>query len=66
MLDMYFAPGIEVHIINFSGELYGKVLKIDLVERIRDTRLFSSPFHLSQQIREDRERAEKILEDYNV
>ena len=61
-----FAPGIEVHIINFSGELYGKVLKIDLVERIRDTRLFLSPFHLSQQIREDRERAEKILEDYNV
>jgi len=56
-----FTPGVEVHVINFTGVLYEKMLKIDLVKRIRDIRPFSSPLHLSRQLEKDKEKVEKIL-----
>ena len=59
-----FTPGVEVHVMDFSGELYGKGLRIDLVQKIRNTCTFVSASHLSQQLQKDKERAEKILNHY--
>jgi len=59
-----FEPSVEVHIMDFNGELYGKIIKVHLLERIRKILDFSSPFCLSLQIKKDKEKAEKILEEY--
>lgn len=60
-----YTLGIEVHIIDYNNLLYGKVLKIDLVERIRDVISFSSPAHLSRQLDQDKEKASEILHSYS-
>jgi riboflavin kinase/FMN adenylyltransferase len=44
---------VEVHLLDFSGELYGQVLEVDLVERIRGTKAFPSTEALKAQIEID-------------
>jgi len=44
---------IEVHIIGFHGELYGRELTVDLTARIRDERRFPSVDALVEQLRRD-------------
>lgn len=44
---------VEVHLLEFSGELYGQRLHVDLVERIRGTKAFENEPALKSQIRED-------------
>ncbi len=44
---------VEVHLLDFSRDLYGQMLKIDLVERIRGTRAFPSTEALKLQIETD-------------
>ncbi|MCP3944064.1 MAG: bifunctional riboflavin kinase/FAD synthetase [Desulfobacteraceae bacterium] len=53
---------IEVHILNFSGDLYDTRVRINLVERLRDEKKFSSLEQLSEQIKKDIEIAKEILE----
>ena len=36
------APSIELHLFDFTGDLYGTRLRIDLIARIRDVARFSS------------------------
>ena len=52
---------VEVHILGFTGELYGQKLTIELVERLRAEMKFAGPEELSAQIKNDVERAKKIL-----
>ncbi len=51
----------EVHIFDFSQDIYGQEIKINLIERLRDERKFSSAEELARQIRADIEVARKIL-----
>lgn len=44
---------IEVHLIGFSGDLYGTILDVDFLEKLRETQKFSSPALLSSQLSED-------------
>ncbi|MBR5577253.1 MAG: riboflavin biosynthesis protein RibF [Bacteroidaceae bacterium] len=44
---------IEVHIMNYEGNLYGKELHLSFIERIREERKFASLEELKAQIRED-------------
>ena len=44
---------IEVHLIGYTGNLYGKKLTIQFVRRIRDERKFGSLEELKTQIRKD-------------
>jgi riboflavin kinase/FMN adenylyltransferase len=44
---------VEVHIIEFSGDLYGQQLTVDFLQKIRDIRKFSGKEELLQQIRLD-------------
>ena len=52
---------IEVHILNFDGDLYDTRLRINLVARLRDEKKFSSIDQLSEQIKKDVEIAKEIL-----
>jgi riboflavin kinase/FMN adenylyltransferase len=44
---------LEVHVPGWSGEMYGEVLEVRLVRRLRDERQFESAAELRQQIAED-------------
>lgn len=44
---------VEVHIPGFTGDLYGKTLRIGFVRRIRDIEKFNSQESLQQQIKYD-------------
>lgn len=46
---------LETHLFGFSGSLYGRRIVVELLEKIRDERHFSSLEELEQQIRKDRE-----------
>jgi riboflavin kinase/FMN adenylyltransferase len=52
---------VETHLIDFSGDLYGKTLQVRFIERLRDEKAFSGPPELAAQIRRDVEEARKIL-----
>ena len=51
------ARKVEVHLIGFQGDLLGRVLEVDFIERLRDTRPFPGVDQLVQQIRLDVDRA---------
>ena len=44
---------LETHIIGFSGDLYGKRLRICLVEKLRDEKRFASIGDLKEQLWRD-------------
>jgi riboflavin kinase/FMN adenylyltransferase len=54
------ARTVEVHLIEFQGDLYDRVLEIDLLRRLRPTRAFASVDELLTQIRVDVERARAV------
>lgn len=52
---------LEAHLFDFSGDLYGKRLSVDFVERLRGEQKFSSVDKLVNQIQEDAARARTLL-----
>ncbi|MBM3243397.1 MAG: hypothetical protein FJZ12_00975 [Candidatus Omnitrophica bacterium] len=52
---------VEVHILNFNRNIYGRLLEIQFVKRIRPDRKFSSTLALKKQIRVDCLSANKFL-----
>ncbi len=52
---------IEVHLAGFSGDLYGKSLAVEFLQRLRDTRPFGSVAELKEQLGRDVERARRIV-----
>lgn len=54
------APSIEAHVINWSGDLYGKEITLELLSRLRDEQRFDSLDALRRQLSEDRTRALEI------
>ena len=46
---------LETHIFDFCGDLYGRVLRVVLLEKIRDERKFSSVAELRAQLEHDME-----------
>ncbi|MCI0705414.1 MAG: bifunctional riboflavin kinase/FAD synthetase, partial [Planctomycetia bacterium] len=55
------AQKIEVHLIDFSGDLYGKTLSVEFVEKLRDTRPFGGVRELIEQLKYDVEQAKFVL-----
>ena len=55
---------IEVHILDFEGDLYGKNLTVEFVCRLREEQAFVSKKELTEQLKNDRERVMEIL-NYN-
>ena len=54
---------VEAHILDFEGELYGLVVDVDFVRRIRSERRFSGVDELRAQIARDVEEARRITND---
>ena len=52
---------VEVHLFGFSGDLYGEILTVDFVERIRDELKFGSLAELTARMHQDESMARKIL-----
>lgn len=52
---------IEAHLLDYSGNLYGRQLCIELVARVRDEQKFDGPEALKQQIRQDILQARALL-----
>jgi riboflavin kinase/FMN adenylyltransferase len=48
---------IEAHLLDFEGDLYGRVVDVSFVKRIREERRFSGVEELKEQIRRDVEEA---------
>ncbi len=44
---------VETYIFDFSGNLYGKVIRVFLTDYIREERKFDTPYELSRQIKSD-------------
>ncbi len=46
-------PNVEVHLLDFSGDLYGKVVSVHFTRRLRGEKKFASPEELALQIKQD-------------
>ena len=51
-------PSIETHIFDFDGDLYGEVLRVRFLHRLRDERKFNGINELKAQIQKDSNRAQ--------
>lgn len=47
-------PVLEVHLIDFEGDIYGKTIQVEFVERLRDIQQFDSPDDLRRQLELDK------------
>ncbi len=53
---------LEVHLLDFAGDLYGRHLQVEFLTRLRDEARFESLEALKQQIRRDEMRAREFFE----
>lgn len=60
------ARKIEVHLLDFDGDLYGTPMVVEFVARLRDTKPFDSPAALVEQLKRDVAAARKRLSDLVV
>jgi riboflavin kinase / FMN adenylyltransferase len=54
---------LEAHVIDFDGDLYGQLVSIQFVDRIRDQRRFDGLDELGAQLQADVETARSMLAD---
>ncbi|MDO8568227.1 MAG: bifunctional riboflavin kinase/FAD synthetase [Dehalococcoidales bacterium] len=52
---------VEVHIIDYHGDLYGRDLKVDFVDRLRAEKQFGNVEELKKQMADDMKRGKAIL-----
>ncbi|HEY0080200.1 MAG TPA: bifunctional riboflavin kinase/FAD synthetase [Pyrinomonadaceae bacterium] len=55
-------PSIETYVMNWSGDLYGDVVRVRFLRRLRDERRFASVEELKRQIKLDADRAASYFE----
>ena len=55
-------PLLEVHLLDFDGDLYGREMEVEFIERIRDELKFDSLPLLVAEMERDKARARVILE----
>ena len=54
-------PVLEVHLLDFEGDIYGQQLSVEFIDRIRDIRTFESPEALALQLKDDRAVAYNLI-----
>jgi riboflavin kinase / FMN adenylyltransferase len=54
-------PLLEVHLLDFDGDLYGRDMTVEFVERIREERKFDSLASLVEEMKRDISRARAIV-----
>ncbi len=55
---------LEVHLLNYKGNLYDKVIDVELIEYLREEKTFDSLSTLQQAIQQDTAQAQEILQQY--
>ena len=55
------ARKIEVYLLDFAGDLYGKVMQVEFVARLRETRPFANADALKAQLERDVAEARRVL-----
>jgi riboflavin kinase/FMN adenylyltransferase len=53
------ARKVEVHLIGFAGDVYGRPLAVEFVRKLRDTRPFAGVAELTEQLKQDIEAAKE-------
>ncbi len=56
-------PTIELHLLNFEGDLYGEEVRVEFIRFLRDVQPFSSASALVDQLRADVEAARRMLRE---
>jgi len=59
-------PIIEAYVLGFSGDLYGRPVRLGFVQRLRDERKFEDVDALRTQMEADRRRAERLFAQLSV
>ena len=54
---------LEVHLLDFDGDLYGSQLVVTFLQRIRAEQTFSSPDELKQQLETDRKAVKELIKN---
>ncbi len=57
-------PKVEVHLLDFKGQLYGKTLHLELLRKLRPERVFRNHDLLARQIVRDVKKAARVLKEY--
>ena len=52
---------VEVHLVGFEGTLYGQVLEVDFLARLRDIQAFDSTEELVKQLNRDMDETVKTV-----
>jgi len=59
-------PIIEAYVLGFTGDLYGRPVRLGFVQRLRDERKFEDVDALRMQMEADRRRAERLFAQLSV
>ena len=54
---------VETHVLDFSGDLLGKTIKVQFIKRLRDEKAFSTLEELSEQIAQDVSQAKELFRE---
>ncbi len=52
---------VETHLLDYQGSLYGKEIRVEFVQKLRDEQRFASPQALKAQVAEDIRKVEALL-----
>src|SRR4051812_13650903 len=55
------ATSLEAHLFDSAGDFYGQTVRLDFIARLRETRKFSSPDALREQLKLDEKNARRAL-----
>ena len=59
-------PLIEVHLFDFSGDLYGKTIEVDILEKISEIETFEDDARLVRKIEEDIKKERVCLQELSM
>lgn len=54
----------EIYLLDFQGDLYGKDIHVDVLEKMRDNMMFDSSEELIAQMKKDEEKAKEFFINY--
>lgn len=60
----HYDTSVETHILDFSGTIYNYSIRLSFLEKLRETKTFSSPQQLKEQISYDIEAGRKLIPCY--
>ena len=56
------APVVEIHLLDFQGDLYGEKVEFTIVQRVRGEQKFASVEELAAQLRQDEVAVRELLD----